>query len=554
MSVEPDSADTAAANQAPPLENYNLYSSDLALSAAVEQHGASWAVESLQAFGKIAGSAEVIALARAADRHPPELHTHDRHGNRRDVVEFHPAYHELMTIGCSVGVHSSPWAEPRPGAQVARAAMYLLYGQVDNGTQCPMTMTFAATPVLARHAGEVPAIGDTWLPRIHSRDYDGRFLPIAAKTGATIGMGMTEKQGGSDVRSNRTQATPFGMRGAGRAYRIDGHKWFFSAPMCDAFLILAQAPGGLSCFFLPRFLPDGGVNAIRLQRLKDKLGNRSNASAEAEFDGATAWLLGDEGRGVPVILEMVNYTRLDCAIGSAALMRQALAQAIHHARHRMAFGRRLAEHALMKNVLADLALESEAATALVLWLARAYGSEDTREVALRRLLTPAAKFWICKRAAAFAQEAMEVLGGNGYVEESTMSRIYREAPLNSIWEGSGNVICLDLLRAVARDPDAVPALESAMAPARGRDPRLDAFAGRLAEDFASAQENEAGARRLAGRLVLAQQAALLIEHAPPNVAEAFCASRLAGADGRVFGALDVANACATIIERAAPAR
>jgi putative acyl-CoA dehydrogenase len=324
--------------------------------------------------------------------------------------------------------------------------------------------------------------------------------------------------------------------------------------MCDAFLILAQAPAGLSCFFMPRFLPDGGVNAIRLQRLKDKLGNRSNASAEVEFAGATAWLLGDEGRGVPVILEMVNYTRLDCAIGSAALMRQALAQAVHHARHRMAFGRRLAEHALMKNVLADLALESEAATALVLRLARAYDGEDEQEKSLRRLVTPAAKFWICKRAAAFAQEAMEVLGGNGYVEESILPRIYREAPVNSIWEGSGNVMCLDLLRAIGRDPDVVATLEYAMAPTRGRDARLDALAARLFDDFASAQENEAGARRLAGGLVLALQAALLIKHAPPDVAEAFCASRLAGADGRVFGALDVASACDTIIERAAPAR
>ena len=459
-----------------------------------------------------------------------------------------------MTLGCSVGVHSSPWAEPRPGAQVARAAMHLLYGQVESGTQCPLTMTFAATPVLAHHAGELPALGKTWLPRIHARSYDRRFIPIEGKTGATIGMGMTEKQGGSDVRSNEAEATPLGARGAGRPYRIDGHKWFLSAPMCDAFLILAQAPAGLSCYFLPRFLPDGGVNAIRLQRLKDKLGNRSNASSEVEFYGATAWLVGEEGRGVPVILEMVNYTRLDCAIGSAALMRQALAQAIHHARHRIAFGRRLAEHPLMKNVLADLALESEAATALVLRLARAYDSDVESEVALRRIITPAAKFWICKRAAAFTQEAMEVLGGNGYVEESILPRLYREAPVNSIWEGSGNVICLDLLRAVGREPAAVAVLQSAMAQAAGRDARLDAFVARLFEDLPTAQAGEADARRLAGRLVLALQAALLIEHAPAQVAEAFCASRLAGADGRVYGALDTANSCETIIERAVPAQ
>jgi putative acyl-CoA dehydrogenase len=554
VSAQGGQPDRVATNQAPPLEGHNLCTGDLALREGVERHGAGWAAQSLQAFGTVAASPEVIALARDADRHAPELLTHDRFGNRRDIVEFHPAYHELMTLGCSIGVHSSPWAEPRPGAQVARAAMYLLFGQVDNGTQCPLTMTYAATPVLARHAAELPGIAEQWLPRIHARRYDRRFIPIGEKTGATIGMGMTEKQGGSDVRSNQAEATPLTARGTGRAYRIDGHKWFFSAPMCDAFLILAQAPGGLSCFFLPRFLPDGAVNELRLQRLKDKLGNRSNASSEVEFDGATAWLLGDEGRGVPVILEMVNYTRLDCALGSAALMRQALAQAIHHAGHRMAFGRRLVEHALMKNVLADLALESEAATALVLRLACAYDSDDEEERALRRLITPAAKFWICKRVAAFAQEAMEVLGGNGYVEESVLARIYREAPLNSIWEGSGNVMCLDLLRALGQEQDAVSILRSAVASAQGRDPRLDKFLAQLYEELPAAPADEAGARRLAGRLILALQSALLIEHAPAPVAEAFCASRLDGASSRVYGMLDTARACDSIIERAAPVR
>ena len=554
MSAERDRPGGSGANQTPPFEDCNLYTGDLALAEGVRTHGAAWATQALQAFGQVTGSADIIALARAADRHPPELLTHDRYGSRLDVVEFHPAYHELMTIGCSAGLHSSPWAEPRAGAQVARAAMYLLYGQVENGTQCPLTMTYAATAVLARHAGAVPGLEEHWLPRIHARRYDSRFIPVEGKTGATIGMGMTEKQGGSDVRSNETQATPQAARGTGRPYRIEGHKWFFSAPMCDAFLILAQAPGGLSCFFLPRFLPGGTVNAIRLQRLKDKLGNRSNASSEVEFDGATAWLLGEEGRGVPVILEMVNYTRLDCALGSAALMRQALAQAIHHARYRMAFGRRLVDHALMKNVLADLALESEAATALVLRVARAYDSDDEPEVALRRLVTPAAKFWICKRVAAFAQEAMEVLGGNGYVEESMLPRIYREAPVNSIWEGAGNVMCLDLLRAIGHDPQSAEVLRSAMAPALGRDTRLDAFARRLGDDLRTAQTDEAGARRLAGRLVLALQAALLIEHAPAPIAEAFCGSRLTGTDGRVYGMLDATQACDTLIERAAAVR
>jgi putative acyl-CoA dehydrogenase len=545
---------SAATNQAPPLENYNLYASDPALCDAVGDNGAGWAVAALHAFGERAGRPEVIALAGAANRHLPELQTHDRFGNRRDVVEFHPAYHDLMALGCSLGVHSNPWAVPRAGAHVARAAMYLLYGQVENGTQCPMTMTFAAAPVLARHAGELPEIGRIWLPRIHARSYDQRFIPADGKSGALIGMGMTEKQGGSDVRSNETQATPLAARGAGRPYRIDGHKWFLSAPMCDAFLILAQAPAGLSCFLLPRFLPDGAVNGIRLVRLKDKLGNRSNASVEAEFEGATAWLLGDEGRGVPVILEMVNYTRLDCAIGSAALMRQGLAQAIHHARHRSAFGRKLAEQPLMKNVLADLALESEAATALVLRLARAYDSDDGREVALRRLLTPAVKFWICKRAAGFAQEAMEVLGGNGYVEESILPRIYREAPVNSIWEGSGNVMCLDLLRAVERDAEAPAVLQSVMAAAPGRDPRLAALVAGLSAELRAAPSDEAGARRLASRLVLAVQAALLIEHAPGEVAEAFCASRLAGAGANVYGMLGAGSACDAIIARAVPAQ
>ncbi|MBX3703067.1 MAG: isovaleryl-CoA dehydrogenase [Steroidobacteraceae bacterium] len=550
MSARPRAAGPDAANQPPPYEGRNLFDCDAALRAGVAAFGAAWAEDSLRAFGAVAGGAEARAWARDANRHPPELQTHDRYGERADTVEFHPAYHALMALGCEAGVHSGPWAGPRPGAQVARAATYLLFGQLENGTQCPLTMTFAATPVLARHADSLPALARDWLPRIHARAYDRRFLPVVEKRGATVGMGMTERQGGSDVRTNRTRATPLGRSGAGEAYRLDGDKWFFSAPMCDAFLVLAQAPGGLSCFFLPRFLPDGAKNGIRLLRLKDKLGNRSNASSEAGFEGATAWLIGDEGRGVPVILEMVGYTRLDCVIGSAALMREALAQAIHHARHRRAFGQTLAAHALMQNVLADLALESEAATMLALRLAQAYDREDAGAVALRRVLTPAAKFWVCKRASAFAQEAMEVLGGNGYVEDSPMPRLYREAPVNSIWEGSGNVVCLDLLRALARERGGTAALEAELSPARGRDAAFDAFTLRLIADLPDAAADEARARGLAARLVLAVQAALLLRHAPPEVAAGFCASRLAGADGRVFGAQDGVRAGGAIVARA----
>ena len=551
MNTRPRATDAGPANQPPPFAGRNLYESDVALRAAVATYGGSWAEPALRDLGAVAGSQDARALARAANRHAPELLTHDHYGNRLDVVEFHSAYHELMTLGCSAGVHSSPWAEPRDGAHAARAAMYLLFGQLENGTQCPLTMTFAAAPVLASHADAVPELARTWLPRIHARRYDRRFLPVERKEGATIGMGMTERQGGSDVRSNRTQAVPLSGRGPGQSYRIDGEKWFFSAPMCDAFLILAQAPGGLSCFFLPRFLPDGGVNAIRLRRLKDKLGNRSNASSEAEFAGATAWLLGDEGRGIPVILEMVNFTRLDCVIGSAALMRESLAQAIHHARHRSAFGSTLAAHPLMKNVLADLALESEAATALALRLAHAYDREEAAEVALRRVLAPAAKFWVCKRAAAFVQEAMEVLGGNGYVEESPLARLYREAPVNSIWEGSGNVMCLDLLRALGQAGGA-GALAGELSSAQGRDAAFDACADRLLADLAGAAADEAGARRFAVRLVLAVQAALLLRHAPREVAAAFCASRLAGGEGRVHGALATVQSCDAVIARALP--
>jgi len=539
------------ANQAPPLADYNLYTADRALQEAVARAGAEWAHDALLRLGEHAGAPKTIELGFLANRHLPQLHTHDRYGERRDEVEFHPAYHELMTLGCSYGLHTSPWSEPRSGAHAARAAAYLLYGQIESGTQCPLTMTYAATSVLTRHASSLPALAHTWLPRVHTRAYDPGFGPIETKRGATFGMGMTEKQGGSDVRANTTLAEPQSAPGGGQPYRITGHKWFLSAPMCDAFLILAQAAGGLSCFFLPRFI-DGERNAIRLLRLKDKLGNRSNASSEVEFDGATAWLIGTEGRGVATIIEMVNYTRLDCGLGSAALLRQALAQAAHHVRHRAAFGRRLAEHALMKNVLADLALESEAATTLSMWLAGLYdAADDPHAGALRRLLTPAVKYWLCKRAAGFCEEAMEVIGGNGYIEDSIMPRLYREAPVNSIWEGSGNVMCLDLLRALRHEPAAAQAVAQEIEGARHGDRRLDDAAHELLGRLRAAPE-EVDARRLAERLVLVMQASLLVRRAPAAMADAFCASRLGGDQGGCFGALSSRTDFDAITGRAWP--
>jgi putative acyl-CoA dehydrogenase len=541
----------AATNQAPPLAGYNLYEADRALQEAVARGGAAWANDSLLQLGRRAGEPQAIELGFLANRHPPQLHTHDRYGNRRDEVEFHPAYHELMALGCGFGLHSSPWSEPRAGAHVARAAAYLLYGQLENCTQCPLTMTFAATAVLTRHASSLPMLESVWLPRIHARVYDSCFAPVESKRGATIGMGMTEKQGGSDVRSNLSVAEPLAQSGAGQPYRITGHKWFMSAPMCDAFLVLAQAPGGLSCFFVPRFV-DGQVNALRFLRLKDKLGNRSNASSEVEFDGAAGWLLGAEGRGVPTIIEMVNFTRLDCALGSSALLRQALAQALHHTRHRAAFGRRLAEHGLMKNVLADLALESEAATTLSLWLAGLYDRDDDAPAAsLRRLLTPAAKYWLCKRAAGFVEEAMEVLGGNGYVEDSILPRLYREAPVNSIWEGSGNVMCVDVLRALRHEAAAADAVAREVDAARSGDRRLDEAATELLARLRGAPA-EVEARRLSERLVLVLQGALLVRRGPAAVADAFCASRLGNDQGGCFGALAAGTDFDAIIGRAWP--
>jgi putative acyl-CoA dehydrogenase len=537
-------------NQAPPFAGINLYGCDLALQEGLRREGGAFAAPALASLGERLGSAEVQELARLANVRGPRLVGFDRAGRRIDEVEFHPAWHELMALMIGAGAHCAPWVEPGPGAQVARAAQYLLFGQAENGAQCPVTMTYASVPALRRE----PRLAHAWLPKILSRDYDPRSLPIGQKRGALVGMGMTEKQGGTDVRANTTRAEPiapgeararFGEEGEG-ACRIVGHKWFFSVPQSDAHLILAQQEAGLSCFLVPRFLPDGGRNAIRIQRLKDKVGNRSNASSEVEFAGAVGWPVGQPGRGVPTILEMGSHTRLDCVLGSAGIMRAALCHALHHARGRSAFGRRLSEQPLMQNVLADLALESEAATAFAMRLARCFDQQDDPvQALLGRILTPAGKYWICKRGPGFGAEAMEVMGGNGYVEDGPLGRLYREFPVNSIWEGSGNVMCLDVLRALGKAPLAArDALAAELEPALGLDARFATWAGTLLDDLPGQLQDESGARRLAERLVVAVQAALLLRHAPDYVSRAFVASRIerdvGGAYGRLPGGLDAA--------------
>lgn len=539
-------------NQVPELHDYNLFSTDIALRDGVRQGRAGWHEENLARFGATLGTREVLQLGELANRHLPELSTHDRVGNRIDAVEFHASWHALLALLRREGLHALPWMRPQPGAQVARAAGYFMHAQVEAGSLCPTTMTFAAIPVLQQE----PALYAALEQQLLSTEHDPRDLPLAQKRSLLIGMGMTEKQGGSDVRSNATVARPLDGGGRGAAYALTGHKWFFSAPMCDAHLVLARTEAGLSCFFVPRWRPDGSKNAVLVQRLKDKLGNRSNSSSEVEFQDAYGVMVGDEGRGIPTIIEMANYTRLDCVIGSAGLMRHALVQAIHHARHRSAFGRRLAEQPLMQNVLADLALESEAATLLMLRLAAAFEApSDPLERAWRRIVTPAAKFWICKRALEFTGECMEVWGGNGYVETGPMARMYREAPVNSIWEGSGNVMCLDVLRAIEREPEGFGLLLQDLREAADGDARLGALLAALANSLATPPEQrEAGARRLAQNLVLATQCVLMRRHAPPASADAFIASRGDAGCGRVYGTLAPATPCAAIIERAWPGR
>jgi putative acyl-CoA dehydrogenase len=537
-------------NQPEPLADYNLFEGNQALRDALRFNAPQLDTAPLAALGGELGSEAMQRHARLANVHTPQLHSHDRFGRRVDEVEFHPSYHVLMEAAVRAGLHGTPWAGEGASPHVLRAAGFMLFTELEPSILCPISMTYAVTPALRANA----AIHRDWGPKLTNRAYDPALKPFSEKSGLTMGMGMTEKQGGSDVRANTTRAEADGRDAWGERYAVTGHKWFFSAPMCDAFLVLAQTASGLSCLFLPRVLPDGSRNAIRIQRLKDKLGNKANASSEVEFHGASAWLVGEEGRGVPQILEMGTMTRLDCALGTSGLMRQALAIALNHTAQREAFGKRLIEQPLMRNVLADLALESEAATALALRLARAFDRrDDAHEAAMARLLTPIAKFWICKRGSHFAQEAMECLGGNGYVEEGgegIMARIYREMPLNSIWEGAGNIMALDLLRAL-RKADAAAALAQELAPAKGQHAALDRLAASLpvrVEEMATEME----ARRLAQDVALAVQAALLCQTAPPAVFSAFCDSRLAGHWGHAFGTLGAQTDFDTLIRRAMP--
>ncbi|MFJ4517850.1 acyl-CoA dehydrogenase family protein [Streptomyces sp. NPDC088816] len=537
----------AVTNQAPPLAPYDA-SDDVALLEGLRREGAGWAEADLRRLGALAGSAEAQDWAERANRHDPVLRTHDRYGNRVDEVDFHPAWHHLMRTAVAEGLAGAPWADDRPGAHVARSAGGLVWGHTDAGHGCPTSMTYAAVPALRAQ----PELAAVYEPLLTARVYEPGLRVPTGKQGLLAGMGMTEKQGGSDVRTNTTAATPTAEPGV---YTLRGHKWFTSAPMCDVFLVLAQAPGGLSCFLVPRVLPDGSRNTFRIQRLKDKLGNRSNASSEPEFDGTVAWLVGPEGRGVKTIIEMVNCTRLDCVMMSAALMRKTLVEAGHHVRHRGAFGALLIDQPLMRNVLADLALESEAATTLTLRLA---GAADRTvgagggggEAAFRRIATAVGKYWVTKRGPAFTAEALECLGGNGYVEESGMPRHYREAPLLSIWEGSGNVNALDVLRALGREPGTAEALFAELGLARGADARLDAAVVRLRAGLGEA--SPAGARRLVELMALTLQASLLVRHAPPAVADAFCATRLGGDWGHSFGTLPDSADVDAILERALP--
>ncbi|KKD03093.1 acyl-CoA dehydrogenase family protein [Streptomyces sp. WM6386] len=533
-------------NQPPPLIGHDVYTADKALVAAVERHTEPDLLDEvhseLSALGKTSGSAQVQEWGAQANENPPRLRTHDRYGHRVDEVDFHPAWHRLLGKGVSAGL-TAAWT--RPAGHVRRAAAFLIWTQVDAGNLCPLSMTHAAVPALRTD----PALADEWEPRLTSMVYDRELRPAHQKAGALFGMGMTEKQGGSDVRAGTTRATPLAEDGT---YELTGHKWFCSAPMSDGFLVLAQAPDGLTCFLVPRVLDDGTRNPFRIQRLKDKLGNRSNASAEVEFDGTWARRVGEEDRGVRTIIDMVAATRLDCVLGSAGLMRQAVTQAVHHCTYRDAFGGKLVDKPLMRNVLADLALESEAATTLALRLAAAYDDDGEQERAFLRIAVPAAKYWVTKRCPPVTLEAAECLGGNGYVEESGLPRLVRESPLNSIWEGAGNIQALDVLRALQREPAALNAYLQEVGKARGADHRLDGAIKNLLTELADLEGIEARARRLTERLALVLQGSLLVRFAPPEVADAFCASRLGGDAGTAFGTLPHSLPLASIVERARP--
>jgi putative acyl-CoA dehydrogenase len=539
-------------NMPPHLGDQDLWRDDVALCEGVAREGGAWAADKLAAFGKIAGAAETFDKADQANKHTPELKAFDRNGMRINQTEFHPAYHDLMAVAIENEVPSFAWNHPGPGAQVAHAALTYMFNQPEGGVLCPMAMTYAVVPALRT----TPSVGDDWTPRLLSTSYDPRDIPVSEKTGATMGMFMTEKQGGSDVRSNTTRAAAVGnTSGQGAHYRLTGHKFFCSAPMSDAFLTLAYTDGGLSCFLVPRWTPDGERNNLFIQRLKDKLGNRSNASSEIELQDTWGVMIGEEGRGVRTILEMVQGTRFYCCFSSAALMRQGLVQALHHTRHRSAFQKRLIQQPLMRNVLADLTVESEAALALTLRIGRAMdqAAENESAAALARIATAAGKYWITKRAPGHTYEAMECHGGPGYIEDSIMPRLYREAPVNSIWEGSGNVMCLDVLRAMFREQAAVPAFLAELEAARGGNAQLDAAIEALKGELENPEDLELRARGITEMLATALQGALLVQHAPAAIGDAFCASRLGARWMGAYGTLPAGVDFDAIIDRATPA-
>jgi putative acyl-CoA dehydrogenase len=552
-------------NQAPPLEGVDVFASNLPLVEATQREGASWVSQRASELGVIVGGEPQQLWGRLANENKPVLRTHDRYGNRIDEVEFHPAWHQLMKLGVEHELHALPWRSEQPAAHAARAALYMTAIQAEAGFACPITMTFAVLPALRAQ----PELLAEWGPLVTATKYDPRLIPASEKGSAIAGMAMTEKQGGSDVKANTTVARPLNGGGPGAEYELTGHKWFCSAPMSDLFLVLAQAQSpsgdadGLSCFLLPRILPDGSRNAFHIERLKDKLGNHSNASGEVELHRTWARMVGEPGRGVPTIIEMVGHTRLDCAIGAAAGMRVGVVNATHHAAHRSAFGKRLIDQPLMRNVLADLCLESEAATMLSMRLARAYdeagsetpasgGGELSDAHLFKRLATAVGKYWVCKRAPNHAFESLECLGGNGYVEESGMPRLYREAPVTSVWEGSGNVMSLDVLRALVRTPRSLEVFMHELRQAQGADARLDAHVQKLERQFSDPATLELRARRIVEGMALALQGSLLVRHAPPAVADAFCASRLGGDGGLEYGTLPAGTDFEAIIERGRP--
>lgn len=536
-------------NQTPPLVDYNMYHGDTALKEAVQREGAAWADAQIATHGARTGSAEVLQWGEQANEFKPQFHSHDRFGNRVDLVKYHDGYHQLMALALESGLHSAAWTAPQKGAHVARAAMSMLQAQVDAGHGCPLTMTFAAVPALQT----TPAIAQEWLPKILAHGYDPRNVPHMDKQAVTIGMGMTEKQGGSDVRANTTHAYPLGKTGAGEAYELIGHKWFTSAPMCDGFLMLAQSAGGLSCFLVPRWQPDGSKNPMQVQRLKNKMGNVSNASSEIELRNALGWMLGDEGRGVATIIEMVSMTRFDCMVGSTASMRHGVAQAIHHARHRSAFGATLSQQPAMQNVLADLQLEVEGAVALTMRMARALDNpQDEHEKLLLRLGLPAGKYWITKRNPNHAYEAMECLGGNGVMDDFIMARLYRDAPINAIWEGSGNVQALDMLRAMAKTPEAVQVWLAELNKAKGAHAVFDQAVSQLRAEFTDLNDMQYRARHIVEQMSLLMQASLLVQAGNSAVSDGFIQSRLAAHGERNYGTLPRGVDCAQLINRGNP--